>query len=49
MGGQYYEQFMKSEWEKVRSAFKMLTGNPAGKRPVERLRHRWEDSIMSSS
>ena len=30
-----------------RSAFKMLTGNLAGKRPVDMLRHRWEDSITT--
>ena len=28
-----------------RSAFKMLTGTPAGKRPLGRRRHRWEDNI----
>ena len=28
-----------------RSAFKILTGKPAGKRPLGRPRHRWEDNI----
>ena len=28
-----------------RSAFKILTGKPIGKRPLGRLRHRWEDKI----
>ena len=38
---------MQSEWKKVgcRSAFKMLTGTPTGKRPSERPRRRWEDNI----
>ena len=31
--------------EKGRSAFKILTGKPTGKRPLERPRHRWEDNI----
>ena len=31
--------------EKVRSAFKILTGKPTGKRPLERPRRRWEDNI----
>ena len=31
--------------EEGRSAFKMLTGKPTGKRPLWRLRHRWEDNI----
>ena len=31
--------------EKGRSAFKILTGTPAGKRPLGRPRHRWEDNI----
>ena len=29
--------------EDSRSAFKMLTGKPAGKRPLGRPRRRWED------
>ena len=28
-----------------RSAFKTLTGTPAGKKPLGRHRHRWEDKI----
>ena len=28
-----------------RSAFKILTGKPTGKRPLGRLRSRWEDNI----
>ena len=28
-----------------RSALKILTGKPAGKRPLGRPRHRWEDNI----
>ena len=28
-----------------RSAFKMLTGKPTGKRPLGRPRFRWEDNI----
>ena len=28
-----------------RSAFKILTGTPVGKRPLGRPRHRWEDNI----
>ena len=31
--------------EEGRSAFKILTGKPAGKRPLGRPRHRWEDHI----
>ena len=31
--------------EEGRSAFKMLTGNPTGKRPLGRPRRRWEDYI----
>ena len=31
--------------EEGRSAFKMLTGNPTGKRPLGRPRRRWEDNI----
>ena len=29
-----------------RSAFKILTGKPTGKRPLERPRRRWEDNII---
>ena len=28
-----------------RSSFKILTSTPAGKRPLGRPRHRWEDNI----
>ena len=28
-----------------RSAFKILTGKPTGKRPFRRARRRWEDNI----
>ena len=31
--------------EECRSAFKILTGKPAGTRPLGRPRRRWEDSI----
>ena len=31
--------------EEGRSAFKILTSNPTGKRPLRRLRRRWEDNI----
>ena len=31
--------------EEGRSAFKILTGKPTGKRPLRRPRRRWEDSI----
>ena len=31
--------------EEGRSAFKILTGTPAGKRLLERPRRRWEDNI----
>ena len=31
--------------EKIRSAFKMLTGKSIGKRSLERPRRRWEDNI----
>ena len=31
--------------EEGRSAFKMLIGNSARKRPLGRPRHRWEDNI----
>ena len=34
-----------SRMEQGRSAFKMLTGKPTGKRPLRRPRLRWEDSI----
>jgi hypothetical protein len=28
-----------------RNVYRVLVGNPAGKRPFERPRHRWEDGI----
>ena len=31
-----------------RRAFKILTGKPTGKRPLGRLRRRWEDNIRMS-
>ena len=31
--------------EEGRSAFKILTGTPAGKRPLGRPKRRWEDNI----
>ena len=31
--------------EEGKCAFKMLTGKPTGKRPLGRLRRRWEDNI----
>ena len=31
--------------EEGRSAFKILTGNPKGNRPLGRPRRRWEDNI----
>ena len=31
--------------EEGRSAFKILTGKPTGKRPLGRPRRRWEDKI----
>jgi hypothetical protein len=32
-------------WEK-RTAYRILVGNPEGKRPLGRPRCRWEDNIM---
>ena len=32
--------------EEDRSAFKILTGNSIGKRPLGRPRRRWEDNII---
>ena len=34
--------------EEGRSAFKILTGKPTGKRPLGRLRHRWEGNITKN-
>ena len=33
--------------EEGKSAFKILTGKPTGKRPLGRLRRRWEDNIKT--
>ena len=33
--------------EESRSAFKILTGKPTGKRPLGRPRHCWEDNIKN--
>jgi hypothetical protein len=30
----------------TRSTYKILVGKPEGKRPIQRLWHRWEDNIM---
>ena len=34
-----------AKMEEGRSAFKILTGKPTGKRPLGRPRRRWEDNI----
>ena len=34
-----------SEMENGKKAFKMLTGNPTGKRPLGRSTYGWEDNI----
>ena len=34
-----------AKMEECRSAFKILTGKPTGKRPLGRPRRRWEDNI----
>ena len=31
--------------EQTRNAYRVLVGKPEGKRPIGRLRHRWEDNI----
>ena len=31
--------------EERRSAFEILTGKPVGKRPIGKVRHRWEDNV----
>ena len=33
--------------EEGRSAFKILTGKPTGKRPLGKPRHRWEENIRT--
>ena len=35
----------EARMEEDRSAFKILTGKPTGKRPLGRPRRRWEDNI----
>ena len=32
--------------EEVRSAFKILTGNPTGKKPLGRPRNKWEVNVL---
>jgi hypothetical protein len=32
-------------WGKVRGAYNILVGRPEGRRPLGRLRRRWEDNI----
>jgi hypothetical protein len=29
----------------IRNSYRVLVGNPEGKRPLGRTRHRWEDNI----
>jgi hypothetical protein len=31
----------------MRNMFKILVRKPEGKRPLRRLRHRWEDNVKS--
>ena len=38
---------MQPEWKRVWSPFKILTGTPTRKIPLERPRHRWEDNIRT--
>ena len=51
MSGTNYEAYSLSRaghearMEEGRSAFKVLTGKPTGKRPLGRPRRRWEDNI----
>jgi hypothetical protein len=33
-------------WEK-RGVYRVLVGNPEGKRPLDRLRRRWEDNFKT--
>ena len=40
-----FDAFHVARMEEVRSAFKILTGTPAGKIPLGRPRRRWEDNI----
>jgi hypothetical protein len=32
-------------WEEKRGAYRILVGRPEGRRPLGRLRRRWEDNI----
>jgi hypothetical protein len=36
---------MQYAW-KMRNTYRILIGKPEGKRPVRKLRHRWEDITM---
>jgi len=40
MGGACYTM------EEMRGAYSVLVGKPEGKRPIGRLRHRWDDINM---
>jgi hypothetical protein len=37
----------KDTWGEKRNAYRILVGKPEGKRPLGRLRHRWEDNIKT--
>jgi hypothetical protein len=39
------EELHVARMEEGRNAFKILTGKPAGKRPLGRPRRKWEDNI----
>ena len=39
---------MQPEREEGRNAFKILTGTPTEKRPLEAPRRRWEDNIRKN-
>jgi hypothetical protein len=32
-------------WESGRNVYRVLVGRPEGKRPLETLRHRWDDGL----
>jgi hypothetical protein len=34
------------EWHEIRSAYKILVGNPEGKSPLGRPKRKWQDHIM---
>ena len=40
-----YKELCWKNFNSFRSAFKILTGKPTGKRPLGRPRRRWEDNI----